>query len=49
LEPAHIAVALPAGLFLGGLRWRSNSIVPSLVAHMINNAAFVLTAKYFDV
>jgi membrane protease YdiL (CAAX protease family) len=48
LELAHIAVALPCGLFFGLLRWRSNSIVPPLAAHMINNAAFVLTAKYFD-
>jgi uncharacterized protein len=48
LEPEHIAAALPCGLFFGLLRWRSNSIVPPLVAHMINNAAFVLAAKYFD-
>jgi membrane protease YdiL (CAAX protease family) len=48
LEPTLIATALPAGLFFGALRWRSDSIVPSLVAHMANNAAFVLAAKYLD-
>ncbi len=48
-EPASIALSLLPGLFFGGLRWRSNSLVPSLVAHVINNAAFVLAAKYLDI
>jgi membrane protease YdiL (CAAX protease family) len=48
-EPAHMAVALPAGLFLGLLRWRSRSLLPPLIAHAANNCSFVLIEKYFDV
>jgi hypothetical protein len=48
-EPAHIAAALPMGLFLGCLRWRCNSLLPPAIAHAINNSTFVLMAKYLDV
>ncbi|HYD06372.1 MAG TPA: CPBP family intramembrane glutamic endopeptidase [Reyranella sp.] len=47
-EPVYIAMALPSGLFLGLLRWRSNSLVTPLIAHVTNNGAFVLMAKYLD-
>jgi membrane protease YdiL (CAAX protease family) len=47
-EPALIATALPIGLFLGWLRWRSNSLIPSLVAHVTTNSAFVLVVKYYN-
>jgi membrane protease YdiL (CAAX protease family) len=45
-EPANIMRALLPGLLFGWLRWRSNSIVPSLVAHTINEVTAVLAAKY---
>jgi membrane protease YdiL (CAAX protease family) len=45
-EPAYIAVALPLGLFFGWLRWRSNSLLPSLTGHAIENGGFVLGAAY---
>ena len=48
-EPAQSAVALPVGVLLGWLRWRSNSLVPSLIAHAVNNSAFVVVAAYFDI
>ena len=47
-EPAQSAVALPVGLLLGWLRWRSNSLVPSLIAHAVNNSVFVVVAAYLD-
>ena len=48
-EPAQSSVALPIGVLLGWLRWRSNSLVPSLIAHAVNNSAFVVVAAYFDI
>lgn len=45
-EPAHIVLVLPLGLAFGWLRLRSNSLLPSLVAHIVNNA-FALGAAQF--
>ena len=45
-EPAHIILVLPLALLFGWLRKKSDSILPSLVAHVFNNAAAVLAAVY---
>lgn len=43
-EPAHILLVAPLGLWFGWLRWRTNSLVPSIVAHVINNGVAVAGA-----
>lgn len=45
-EPAHIILVLPLGFWFGWLRWRTNSLLPTLITHMINNAFAVLGAAY---
>jgi membrane protease YdiL (CAAX protease family) len=47
-EPAHILLVLPLGLLFGWLRRRTDSLVPSLCAHMANNAFAVISAAYLD-
>jgi membrane protease YdiL (CAAX protease family) len=47
-EPAHIILVLPLGVLFGGLRWRSGSLLPSLVAHMANNSFAVLAAAFLS-
>ena len=47
-EPAHIVLVLPLGLLFGWLRRRTDSLVPSLVAHMVNNGFAVLSAAYLS-
>ena len=44
VEPAHIILVLPLGLWFGWLRRRTNSLWPSLVAHMVNNG-FAVAAQ----
>lgn len=45
-EPAHIVLVAPLGLWFGWLRWRTNSLVPSITAHMINNGIAVAGAAF---
>lgn len=45
-EPAHIILVLPLGLLFGYLRRHTGSIVPSLVAHMMNNGFAVIAAAF---
>ncbi|HSI02362.1 MAG TPA: type II CAAX endopeptidase family protein, partial [Reyranella sp.] len=45
-EPAHVVLVLPLGLLFGWLRWRTDSLVPSLIAHILNNAFALLAAIY---
>jgi membrane protease YdiL (CAAX protease family) len=40
-EPAHVALVLPIGILLGWIRWRSASLWPCVVAHIINNTLVV--------
>lgn len=47
-EPAHIILVLPLGLLFGYLRRRTDSLLPSLVAHIVNNGFAVLAAAYMD-
>jgi membrane protease YdiL (CAAX protease family) len=48
-EPAHILLVLPLGLMFGWLRRRTDSLVPSLFAHVANNAFAVIAAAYIDI
>jgi uncharacterized protein len=47
-EPAHIILVLPLGLLFGWLRWRTDSILPSLFSHMANNSMAVIAAAAMD-
>lgn len=47
-EPAHIILVLPLGFLFGWLRRRTDSLLPSLVSHVINNGFAVIAAAYFD-
>lgn len=47
-EPAHIILVLPLGFLFGYLRRRTDSLLPSLVAHIFNNGFAVLAAAYLD-
>jgi membrane protease YdiL (CAAX protease family) len=48
-EPAHIILVLPLGLLFGWLRQRTDSLLPSLVAHIANNSLALIAAAYLDV
>lgn len=45
-EPLHILLVLPLGFWFGFLRWRTGSLVPTIVAHMINNTIAVAAATF---
>ncbi|MBS0222310.1 MAG: CPBP family intramembrane metalloprotease [Proteobacteria bacterium] len=45
-EPAHILLVLPLGILFGYLRRRTDSLLPSLAAHIFNNGFAVLAAAY---
>jgi membrane protease YdiL (CAAX protease family) len=47
-EPAHIVLVLPLGLLFGWLRRRTDSLLPSLAAHIVNNGFAVLAAAFLD-
>lgn len=49
VEPAHAILVLPLGLWFGWLRRRTDSLWPSLVAHMANNGLAVVAAALFGV
>jgi uncharacterized protein len=49
VEPAHIILVLPLAVWFGWLRRRTDSLLPSLVAHMVNNGFAVAVAALFDV
>ena len=48
VEPAHIILVLPLALWFGWLRRRTDSLLPSLVAHMVNNGFAVAAAALLD-
>ena len=49
MNPAQMPHAFVMGLLLGWMYWRTGSIVPSFVFHLVNNtAAFVLYRAYPD-
>jgi membrane protease YdiL (CAAX protease family) len=45
-EPAHIVLVLPLGLLFGWMRMRTDSLLPSLVSHILNNGFALLAAVY---
>jgi len=45
-EPAHIILVLPLGLLFGWLRRRTDSLLPSLFSHIVNNGFALLAAVY---
>ena len=47
-EPAHIVLVLPLGLLFGWLRQRTDSLLPSLVAHIANNGLALIAAAYLE-
>jgi CAAX protease family protein len=49
IEPAHIILVLPLAFWFGWLRRRTDSLWPSLVAHMVNNGFAIAAAALFDV
>jgi membrane protease YdiL (CAAX protease family) len=49
VEPAHVILVLPLGLWFGWLRRHTDSLWPSLVAHMVNNGIAVAAAALLDV
>lgn len=48
VEPAHVLLVLPLGLWFGWLRQRTDSLWPSLVAHIVNNGLAVVAAAVID-
>jgi uncharacterized protein len=48
VEPAHVLLVLPLGLWFGWLRQRTDSLWPSLVAHVVNNGLAVVAAALID-
>jgi membrane protease YdiL (CAAX protease family) len=40
----HLSMTFGLGLALGWLRWRSGSVAPTILAHVLTNAVFMLTA-----
>jgi membrane protease YdiL (CAAX protease family) len=47
-EPAHIILVLPLGLLFGWLRQRTDSLLPSVVAHIANNGLALIAAAYLE-
>ena len=47
VDPIHIIGVFPIGVFIGWLRYRSDSIFPSILAHIINNTAVCLSVVAF--
>jgi CAAX protease family protein len=47
-EPAHIILVFPLGLLFGWLRKRTDSLLPSLAAHIANNGLALVAAAYLD-
>lgn len=45
-EPAHIILVLPLGFLFGWLRRRTDSLLPSLFSHIMNNGFALLAAVY---
>jgi membrane protease YdiL (CAAX protease family) len=45
-EPVHVLLVLPLGFWFGWLRWRTGSLMPTIVAHIINNSIAVAGAAF---
>jgi hypothetical protein len=49
VEPAHVILVFPLGLWFGWLRRHTDSLWPSLVAHMVNNGLAIAASALFDI
>lgn len=38
LDPLHVILVFPMGLWMGIVSWRCGSIIPAILGHMLNNA-----------
>ena len=47
VDPIHIVGVMPIGIYIGWLRLKSNSIFPSIVAHIANNTFVSLSLITF--
>jgi membrane protease YdiL (CAAX protease family) len=45
-DPVHSPVAALLGLYLGWITERAGSILPAVIAHVVNNAMAVLGARF---
>lgn len=43
LDPVHVVAVFPIGVWMGWLSFRSGSIFPAMLAHLINNVLAVVT------
>lgn len=41
VDPQHVLAVIPLGIWLGIVAWKADSIWPSIVCHMVNNAIAV--------
>jgi uncharacterized protein len=48
VELAHVILVLPLGLWFGWLRRRTDSLWPSLVAHVVNNGVAIAAAAFLS-
>ena len=49
MNPAQIPYAFVMGLFFGWMYWRTGSIIPSVVAHVVNNSvSYIMLRLYSD-
>ena len=48
MDPTHVVGLLPTAILLGLLRWHSGSILPCVLAHLINNflASYIVNAEW---
>jgi membrane protease YdiL (CAAX protease family) len=46
IELAHVVMVLPLGILFGWLRQRTDSLLPSLFAHVVNNGFALIAAVY---
>ena len=46
IEPAHALLVLPLGFLFGWLRRRTDSLLPSMFSHIMNNGFALLAAVY---
>jgi membrane protease YdiL (CAAX protease family) len=46
IDPVHAAAVLLMGIWFGWLRWYTGSIVPCILAHVMNNSVWLLEARW---
>ena len=47
INPAQVLYASLIGIVLGWLRWRTGSIVPGIIAHILNNSVSVICMRLY--